>query len=100
MTPRLYELVVCRDERSQLTLDEVARHAGMHPGFVEGLVEFGLMRPDESGFFSPSDVTRLRSIARLRESLGINLAGIAVILDLLEKLHAVQRENERLRNGS
>ena len=30
--------------------------------------------------------------------LGINLAGIAVVLDLLDRLRALQRENERQRN--
>ena len=37
-------------------------------------------------------------IGRLRESLGINLAGIAVILDLRDRYCALQRENETLRS--
>jgi hypothetical protein len=32
--------------------------------------------------------------------LGINLAGISVVLDLLDKLAAVHRENEALRRRS
>jgi len=35
----------------------------------------------------------LRMIGRLRENLGINLAGIAVILNLRDRLSALQREN-------
>jgi len=34
----------------------------------------------------------------LREALGINLAGVAVVLDLLDKYCALQRENELLRS--
>lgn len=33
----------------------------------------------------------LRVIERLRHGLGVNLAGIAVILDLLDRLTALQR---------
>jgi hypothetical protein len=33
----------------------------------------------------------------MRDSLGINLAGISVILDLLDKVGALQRANDRLR---
>jgi len=32
-------------------------------------------------------------ICRLRDHLGINVAGIAVILDLRDRLTALQREN-------
>ncbi len=95
-----HALMVCRDERRQLTLEELASHVNMHPQFVEGLVQYGLLRPGDDGFFTPADVTRLHTIARLRQTLGINLAGIAVILDLLEKLCDAQRENEWLRSRS
>jgi DNA-binding transcriptional MerR regulator len=49
-------------------------------------------------FFDAAAVPRLRTIRRLRENLGINVAGIAVVLDLLDKLAALQRENELQRS--
>ena len=48
-------------------------------------------------FFDGAAVPRLRMIRRLREELGVNLAGIAVILDLRDKLRTLQRENEMYR---
>ncbi len=103
MTVRRYELVLCRNERQQLTLDTLASLAGMHPALVEQFVEFGLIEPVQREgarlFFDPSAVPRLRMIGRLRASLGINLAGVAVILDLLDRVCALQRENETLRTG-
>ena len=33
----------------------------------------------------------------LRQSLGINMAGIAVVLDLMDQICALQDENHRLR---
>jgi MerR family transcriptional regulator/heat shock protein HspR len=73
----------------------------MHPAFVERIVRFGLLMPIEQEgdqlFFDVSAAPRLRTIARLRQDLGINLSGISVILDLVDKLYTAQRENDRLR---
>jgi DNA-binding transcriptional MerR regulator len=103
MTVRQYQIVLWRTGDSGLTLDDLAVHAGMHPAFVERLVEFGLVRPisqNRTELFDPSSVSRVQTIARLRESLGVNLAGISVILDLVDKLCVLQRENQNLRNRS
>jgi DNA-binding transcriptional MerR regulator len=84
-----------------LTLETLAAGAGIHPAVVECFVEFGLIEPIEREgtrlLFDPSAVPRLRMIRRLRETLGINLAGIAVIQDLVDRICAVQMENEALR---
>ena len=101
MAVRRYEIVLLRREPQKLTLERLASGAGMHPGVVERFVEFGLIEPIEwegpTLLFEPSAVGRLRMIRRLRETLGINLAGIGVIQDLLDRICALQRENEALR---
>jgi chaperone modulatory protein CbpM len=98
MPTRRYEIVLYRHETQQLTLDALAARAGMHPAVVERFVELGLIEPIEregaTSFFDAAAVPRLRTIVRLRETLGINVAGIAVILDLLDRLCALQHENE------
>jgi DNA-binding transcriptional MerR regulator len=97
-----YDMVLCRREPQQLTLDALAAHAGMHPALVKQFVEFGLIEPigweGATSVFDTSAVARLRMVGRLRESLGINLAGVAVVLDLLDRFCALQRENETLRS--
>ena len=102
MAVQRYQIVLRRQERQQLTLDALAASAGMHPALVEHFVELGLIEPIERAgawsVFDVSAVPRLRMIGRLRESLGINLAGVAVILDLLDKFCALQRENDVLRS--
>lgn len=101
-TVRRYEIVFRRPDRQLLTLENLADHADMHPALVERYVECGLLEPSarDGGnlLFDAAAVSRLRTIGRLRENLGINLAGIAVILDLLDKVCALQRENEIQRN--
>jgi DNA-binding transcriptional MerR regulator len=102
MAVQRYEIVLCRREPQPLNLDALAAHAGMHPALVEQFVQFGLIEPLEPKgarlLFDASAVPRLRLIGRLRESLGINLAGVVVVLDLLDKFGALQRENKMLRS--
>jgi DNA-binding transcriptional MerR regulator len=68
---------------------------------VERFVEFGLVHPTAKRgtlfLFDSSKSSRLRSIKRLRTDLGINLQGVAVVLDLLERLHNLERENASMR---
>ena|SRR5215475_4179652 len=102
MTERHHQIVLCRNEREELTLEALASSAGLHPAHVERFVEFGLLEPvamvGTELVFETSAILRLRMIERLRREIGINLNGIAVILDLLDRLRALQCETERLRS--
>ena len=95
------ELIVVLKSRDLLTLEALARRANMHPDLVERYVKLGLIDPCEgegpSLVFEPSTVLRLGAVNRLRQSLGINMAGIAVVLDLMDQICALQDENHRLR---
>ena len=101
MSPVSHAMVVVLKPRELLSLDTLARRAGMHPALVERYVELGLIHPCEgegpSLVFEPSTVLRLGAVNRLRQSLGINMAGIAVVLDLIDQICALQDENHRLR---
>jgi len=96
-----YDLAVCADQVQQLTLDRLAMSAGLHPSLVRQFVEFGLLQPIDgqtAAFsFDASDVLRLRVICRLRNDLGINLPGVAAVLDLLDRVRDLQRELESIR---
>jgi MerR family transcriptional regulator, heat shock protein HspR len=102
MSVRRYDIVLRRSERRQLTLEAVASKAGAHPTLVERYVECGLIEPIEwegaSPLFDLSVVPRLGVIERLRCDLGINVAGVGVILEMVERLRALQRENDLLRS--
>lgn len=90
------ELIVVSEER--LTLDALGRRAGMHPRLIERFAQLGLIAHAEPReLFDASILPRLRLIGRLRSVLGVNIAGVSVILDLLDKLRALQRENASLR---
>lgn len=62
----------------------------------EGLIE---PRRSESGvrLYCDADIELLRRIQRFTQDLGVNLAGVAVILRLLDQIEDLQAELERVR---
>ena len=101
--PRAH-IILGRIEPEQLTLEDLAACAGVHPALIEHFVDYGLIEPvarqGMQRLFDTACLTRLRMIERLRRDLGANLAGIAVILDLLDRLTTLQREVEQWRRRS
>jgi chaperone modulatory protein CbpM len=85
-----YQLIVLEPRSELLRLEEVASRTGVHPEIVHHFIAFGLIQPAHASstgiLFEPEVVHRLQVIQRLRCDLGINLQGIAVILDLLDRL--------------
>ncbi len=62
-----------------------------------GLVEPARTRGNQR-VYSRRDVERVQRIRNLMEDLGVNLAGIEVILRLLERLEALEGENTELKS--
>lgn len=70
--------------------------------FLESLNDFGLIEivPVENNRFLPEDQLRdLERMIRLHYELDINMAGIDAISHLLKRLHDLQEEVRRLKNG-
>ena len=101
--PRAHIILGCI-EPEQLTLAGLAACGGVHPARIEYFVEYGLIEPSArtgtQWLFDTACIVRLRAIERLRRDLGANLAGIAVILDLVDRLTTLQREVEQWRRRS
>jgi len=82
-----------------------ARLCELHPQTLRMYERLGLVRPARLGaknrLYSEADIDRLRQIQRLTHDMGVNLAGVEVILDLLERMRSMQEnmedEIERLR---
>jgi DNA-binding transcriptional MerR regulator len=85
----------------ELSFEALAEYAGVHPEYLERLVDYGLIDPiRRSGSeirFGASAVLRVRRISRIKKDLGVNLSGVAVILQLIDRLHELQKELEELR---
>jgi MerR family transcriptional regulator, heat shock protein HspR len=78
---------------------------GMHPQTLRMYETKGLVRPQRTPggtrLYSDADVERLRIVQRLTSELGLNLAGVELVLrmeDELRKAHAqVERLQQQLR---
>lgn len=92
-------LVLWRTQQPLLPIEELALAAGLHIGFVEQLVEYGVIEPAPGSaspiLFPAASIDRLRCAVRLRRDLGVNLAGAAVIVEMRERLRSLRAELER-----
>ena len=73
-----------------------ARLCEVHPQTLRMYERLGLVRPARIGtknrMYSDADIERLLQIQRLTQDMGVNLAGVEVILDLLDKMHRMQEQ--------
>jgi MerR family transcriptional regulator/heat shock protein HspR len=78
-----------------------ARLVGMHAQTLRQYERIGLVEPKRSRgnirLYSQADVARLRQVQRLISDLGVNLAGVEVILRMNERMQAMEAEMEQLR---
>src|SRR5687768_2596224 len=77
-----------------------AERVGMHPQTLRLYEKEGLVKPARRGtnrLYSDWDIERLRQIQRLTQDMGVNLAGVEIILNLLEQINQMQEELEQFR---
>lgn len=78
-----------------------AKLVQMHPQTLRYYERLGLVVPSRSRgnvrLYSQSDIERLQRIVRLVDELGVNLAGVEVILNMSARMEQMQREMETLR---
>lgn len=74
-----------------------ARLVEVHPQTLRMYERLGLVKPARTPnnirLYSDEDIERLRQIQRLTQ-VGVNLAGVEMVLELLERMHALRRELE------
>ena len=86
------------DERAELSLKEISRACSTSTEWVIELVSEGVLEPvgreQEQWRFSGTSLLRARAAMRLQHDLDINVAGVALALDLIEEIDTLR---ERLR---
>lgn len=94
------------DEQSLLSLAELCRCCDLAAEELVAMVEEGLLDPrgpnPRQWQFPASDLPRIQAAQRLQRDLGINLAGVALALELLEEMDRMRgrlRLLERLLSG-
>ena len=81
----------------------VATLTQMHAQTIRLYEKLGLVTPqrkNKNRLYSEEDVERLKQIRRLTQDMGVNLAGVEVILDLLNRMENLQSERDALAHRS
>ena len=81
------------------TISAVAEQFELHPQTLRLYEREGLLKPSRSEgntrLYTDTDLERLEIILSLTRDLGVNLAGVEIILNMREKMDSMQREFER-----
>jgi MerR family transcriptional regulator/heat shock protein HspR len=81
------------------TISAVADHYGIHQQTLRLYEREGLLTPSRSNgnvrLYGEEDLERLEVILKLTRDLGVNLAGVEIILNMREKMDQMQREFNR-----
>jgi chaperone modulatory protein CbpM len=95
------QAVLILDEAHEITLADLTRSCHVHAEWVMELIEEGVLEPVQPGGpqwrFKATSVVRVEKARRLQRDLGVNLPGIALALQLLERIDALEA---RLRTAS
>ena len=88
------------EEEIHLSLRELCDACAVHAEFITELVNEGVIEP--SGFdkshwcFSGVSLHRIRAAKHLQRDLGVNLAGVALALDLLDEVQQLHTQLQKL----
>ena len=82
-------------------IEEIAKKAHISESSIRRYIRLGLITPvkRERGCYLLKDtaIFRISKIHRLRRDMGINLCGIGVVLDLLDRIEDLYRQLSDLR---
>ncbi len=81
------------------TISAIAELYDVHPQTLRLYEREGLLKPSRSQgntrLYTDTDLERLEVVLALTRDLGVNLAGVEIILNMREKMDAMQKEFER-----
>ena len=87
-------------EEDSLTLGQLCRACDVHADWIISLVEEGIIETQGEDIrlwrFSGASLVRARIALRIQRDLGVNLAGIALVLDLIEELEGLRAHMKTL----
>lgn len=88
-----------QDNQPVYMIGVAARLCNVHPQTLRQYERLGLVIPARVGaknrLYSERDIHRVRRIQRLTQGLGVNLAGVEIILRLLDEMEESRKDMER-----
>ncbi len=88
------------DDDPRYVISVAARMVGVRTHTLRYYERIGIIGPSRSGgnirLYSERDITRLHRVKTLMDDLGVNLAGVEVILHMAQNMAELQRQVETL----
>ncbi len=85
-------------KRAGYMISAVAEQYDIHPQTLRLYEREGLLKPSRTEgntrLYTEQDLQRLELILKLTRELGVNLAGVEIILNMREKMEAMQKQIE------
>ena len=85
-----------KQAKAAYMISAVAETYGIHPQTLRLYEREGLLKPSRSEgntrLYTPEDIERLELILSLTRELGVNLAGVEVVLNMRQRMEEMQRE--------
>src|SRR6187431_46434 len=80
-----------------------SQRVGVHPQTLRLYERQGLVKPARRGsnrLYSDRDIERLKQIQNLTQHMGVNLAGVEIILNLLDRVRQLEEDLDRARRSN
>ena len=89
---------MAKAKRAAFMISAVAEQYQIHPQTLRLYEREGLLKPSRSDgntrLYTTEDLERLEVILKLTRDLGVNLAGVEIILNMRERMAEMQRQIE------
>jgi MerR family transcriptional regulator, heat shock protein HspR len=89
---------MAKKNKAAYMISAVAEQYQIHPQTLRLYEREGLLKPSRSEgntrLYTDQDLERLEVILKLTRDLGVNLAGVEIILNMREKMEAMQKQVE------
>jgi len=80
----------------RLSLTTFSQAGGVHPELIRRLVALGILDPERDAagnlWFERDQLLLLARVRRLRAGLGVNYAALGLVIDLLDRVAALERD--------
>ncbi|MCO5295432.1 MAG: helix-turn-helix transcriptional regulator [Fimbriimonadaceae bacterium] len=87
------------DKQPVYMIGVAAQLCGVHPQTLRQYERLGLVVPARAGaknrLYCEADIRKVRRIQRLTQEMGVNLAGVEVILRLLDEIEEIRNDLEQ-----
>src|SRR5450631_3890877 len=89
---------MAKSRKAGYMISAIAEQFQIHPQTLRLYEREGLLKPSRSDgntrLYTDEDMERLEVILKLTRDLGVNLAGVEIILNMREKMEEMQRQIE------